>query len=125
MEKALRYELEQAIPELAGNIYPTNAPEAAEKPYLVYYRQNTDHVKTLEGYTDKQGLTYLYSVMAAKYGDMKILRDKIEAFLLALPGQDIGEDGIHIEDVDINNINETYEFNLRMNRGIIDFTVFF
>lgn len=127
MEKALRYELIQAIPELEGQIYPTNAPETAERPYLVYYRQNTNRIKTLNGYTDRQGLTFIYSVMAADYGDMKSLLSQIEVFLIHLPGTEIGafEEKIVVEDVNINNINETYEFELKINRGIIDFTVFF
>ncbi|MDD4564773.1 MAG: DUF3168 domain-containing protein [Eubacteriales bacterium] len=125
MEKALRYELAQAIPELAGEIYPTNAPESAAKPYLVYARINSDRTKTLDGYTNKQALEYMFSIMAAKYAYMKVLAEQVETLLLAFPGQNIGEEGIHVEDLKINNISETYEFNLKVNRGIIDFTVFF
>lgn len=125
MEKALLYELERAIPELANNIYPTNAPEAAKKTYLVYARINTDRTKTLSGYTEKQALSYMFNTMAPKYADMKALTNKVEAFLLALPGQNIGTDGLHVEDLTINNISETYEFELKVNRGIIDFTIYF
>jgi hypothetical protein len=123
MEKALRYELELSIPELV--VYPTNAPESATRPYLVYARINTDRTKTLSGYTEKQALTYMFSIMAAKYADMKALAKQVEAFLISLPGQDIGEDMIHIEDLSINNISETYEFALKVNRGILDFTIYF
>jgi hypothetical protein len=125
MEKALRYELIRAIPALADSIYPTNAPETTTKPYLVYARINTDRTKTLSGYTDKQALSYMFSVMATKYADMKSLAEEVEALLLSFPGSDIGEDEIHVEDLTINNISETYEFNLKVNRGIIDFTVYF
>lgn len=126
MEKALKYELEQRIPELVGNVYPTNAPETATKPYLVYTRINTDKTKTLEGYTGDGALSYMFSCMAVKYGDMKSLTDKVEAFLMALPGTDIGEaQDIHVEDIKINNISEVWEPELKVNRGIIDFTIYF
>ncbi|HHY28453.1 MAG TPA: DUF3168 domain-containing protein [Desulfitobacterium dehalogenans] len=126
MEQVLRYELVSAIPELRGQIYPTNAPEIATKPYLVYARINTDRTKTLDGYTDKQALTYMFSVMATKYADMKALSDQVEKLLLSFPGKSIGtEGGFFIEDLKINNISETYEFELRVNRGIIDFTIYF
>ncbi|QIB68614.1 DUF3168 domain-containing protein [Aminipila butyrica] len=125
MEKELRYELEKAIPELAGNIYPTNAPEASKRPYIVYTRVTTQRTKTLEGYTSKQALSYMFSIMATKYADMKALAEQVEAFLIALPGKDIGKDEIHVEDVKINNISETYEFELKVNRGILDFTIYF
>lgn len=125
MEIALRYEIEQHIPELVGQIYPTHAPETYSKPYLVYARINTDTIETLEGYTDKQALSYMFSCMAAKYADMKSLTNKVEALLKSFPLTSIGEDGIRIEQVKINNISETWENELGVNRGIIDFTIYF
>lgn len=125
IEQALRYELEQRIPELVDNIYPTNAPETATKPYLVYYRIKTDKIKTFEGYSGGEALSFMFSCMAEKYGDMKSLRDKAEAFLISMPGTDIGEtQDIHVEDVTINNVTEAWESELKLNRGIIDFTIF-
>lgn len=125
MEKELRYELINHIPELANSIYPTNAPEGYTKPYLVYARITTNKVKTLDGYTDKQALSYMFSTMATKYGDMIALRDKVETLLLSLPKTNIGEDGsIYVEDLTINNISEVWEPELKVNRGIIDFTIY-
>ena len=86
MEKALLYELERAIPELANNIYPTNAPETSTKPYLVYARISTRKIKTLEGFTDNQELSFMFSVMAKRYSEMKSLIEKVEDFLMSLPG---------------------------------------
>ena len=122
----MKYELEQHIPELVGSIYPTNAPETATKPYLVYTRINTDKTKTLEGYTEDGALSYMFSCMAVEYGGMKNLIDKVEAFLVSLPGMDIGKaQDIHVEDIKINNISEVWESELKVNRGIIDFTIYF
>jgi len=126
IEAALKYEIEQSIPELAGEIYPTNAPETHNKPYLVYMRTKTDRTKTLDGYTDKQALSFMWSAMATRYNDMLSVRGKLEALLLSMPKRSIGQgDGIFIEDIDIEDINETYEFNLGVNRGIIVFTIYF
>ena len=125
METALRYELAQAIPELTNQIYPTNAPEGVLKPYLVYARINTNKTKTLEGYTNKQALSYMFSIMATKYGDMKSLTKKVEDLLISLSQKEIGTQNIHIEDIDINNIDETWENELKVNRGIIDFTIYY
>ncbi len=125
MEEALRYELENRIQELAGNIYPTHAPETATKPYLVYTRITTLKTKTLEGYTDKQAISYMFSCMAAKYSDMKSLSKKVEAFLMSISSTNIGEEGIYVEDLGLNNITEAWEPELKVNRGIIDFTIYF
>ena len=126
MEQALRYELIQAIPELNNQIYPTNAPEGAEGPYLVYTRINTNKIKTLEGLTGKEYLSFMFSVMATRYSDMVTARKKVEDLLLSLPKRYIGSDNsIYVEDLDINNITEQYEHELKVNRGIIDFTIYF
>lgn len=126
MESALRQEIENRIPELRGEIYPTNAPETSIKPYLVYARITTSKIKDLEGFTGKEHLSFMYSIMATRYKDMKSLTKKVEDFLVSLPRKSIGEDkSIFVEDIDINNVHEVYEFDLKVNRGIIDFTIYY
>lgn len=126
MEKALRYELETKITELVDSVYPTNAPEGATKPYLVYARINTKKDKTLDGYTNKQALSYMFSVMATKYSDMKSLANKVETLLISMPKTNIGStNDIYVEDLEINNISEIYEGELAVNRGIVDFTIYY
>ena len=126
MEKALRYELINVIPALTGVIYPTNAPETATKPYLVYARINTDPYKTLDGTGSDGALSYMFSIMATEYADMKVLAEQVKAFLIALPLKTIGAtDNIYVEDLTLNNFSETYEFELGINRGIIDFTIYY
>lgn len=125
METALRYELIQAIPELNNQMYPTNAPETASKPYLVYTRITTKKIKNLSGYTNKENISYMFSVMATRYEDMKFLRDKVESLLISMYKTNIGKSkNVFIEDLTINNIEEQYEHELRVYRGIIDFTIF-
>ena len=123
MEVALRNLIENNIPELENEIYPTNAPEGHTKPYLVYTRINTKKIKTLEGYTNKEYLSFMFSIMANKYKDMKSLTKKVEDLLISLPQKQL--DGFYIEDIDINNVHEVYEHELKVNRGIIDFTIYF
>ena len=132
METALRHELIQTIPELTNQIYPTNAPEGATGPYLVYARINTNKTKTLEGYTGDQALSYMFSIMATKYSDMVRVRNLVEKLLIGdddskgLAQREIGDaTKFYIEDLDINNIDEQYEHELKVNRGIIDFTIYY
>lgn len=123
MEIALRNLIKTNISELESEIYPTNAPEGHTRPYLVYTRITTRKTKTLEGYSSKQSLSFMFSIMATRYGKMKELTKKVESLLISLPGNELEE--FYIEDLDINNIHETYEHNLKLNRGIIDFTIYF
>ena len=124
METALRSYIMNNIPELNNKMYPTNAPEGSTGPYLVYARINTNKVKTLEGYTNKQALSYMFSIMATKYSDMARVRKQVEDLLMSLPKKTIGNGNFYIEDIDINNIDEQYEHELGVNRGIIDFTIY-
>lgn len=123
MEKLLREELIKAVPTLKDEIYPTNAPETSTKPYLVYSRINTTKVKTLKGFTGTEYLSFMFSIMATRYSGMKNLTKKIENMLMSLPQTEIGD--FYIQDININNIHEVYEFDLKINRGIIDFTIYF
>ena len=149
MESALRSYIMNNIPELNNKIYPTNAPEGSQGPYLVYARINTNKIKTLDGYTNKQALSYMFSVMDNKYSDMVRLRNRVEDLLTLLPQlAAIGKDDYYvenlntiyvddldlyvknlgvfnIEDIDINNVDEQYEHELGVNRGIIDFTIYY
>ncbi len=126
METALRYELVQAIPELNNQVYPTNAPEGAAGPYLVCARISTKNTKTLEGYTDKEAISYMFSIMAVKYADMVRVRKQVKELLVGMAQREIGSTTkFYIEDININNIDEQYEHELGVNRGIIDFTIYY
>lgn len=123
MEVALRNLIENNIPELQNELYPTNAPEGHTKPYLVYTRISTKKIKTLEGIQNKEYLSFMFSIMATRYGDMKELTKKVEKLLISLPETQL--ENYFVEDLDINNIYEVYEHELKVNRGIIDFTIYF
>lgn len=123
MEVALRNLIENNISELKNEIYPTNAPESHTKPYLVYARITTKKIKTLEGFTNKEYLSFMFSIMATKYRDMKSLTKEVEDLLISLLQTQL--ENYYIEDIDINNIHEVYEHQLKVNRGIIDFTIYF
>jgi hypothetical protein len=123
MEKELRYELQNRISELT--IYPTNAPENAARPYLVYTRINTRNIKTLNGFINKQELSFMFSIMAKRYEDMSSYSKQVEEMLKSFPLTRIGKNAsIYVEDLNINNITETYEKELELNREIIDFTIY-
>ena len=122
----LNYEVIKAAPELKGNIYATNAPEYSEKPYLVYYQSNAGYDKTLDGYTGSNSITYVYSIMAKRQEDTSRLTESIVGLLVSLPMNYIGKNkNVMVHDLVINNEHEIYEFELKLNRSIIDFTIYF
>lgn len=118
-------EIEANITELTSDdIFPTNAPEKYSKPYLVYAITSYSPIKTLNGIIDNEELGIMFSIMAEKYKDMVLLRKKIIDLLKGFPHKKIGTDkDILVQDITINNITETWENSLNLNRGIIDFTI--
>lgn len=127
MIKAIAYEIERAIPELMGRISPTHAPVGEKKPpYLVYYKNNSGRIKTLDGYASDNSLGYMFSIMTVRYEDMQMLTDKVAELLITLVQTRIGEGKeAYVADLTINDIDETYEENLKLERGIIDFTIYY
>ncbi|WNF31638.1 hypothetical protein RI196_09975 [Aeribacillus composti] len=124
MEKALRYELNQ-IPEITNKIYPTNAPEGKESPYLVYILSRYEQTKTLTEIKNNIESSYLLNVLASSYAQMKELTKKVKEKVLTFYQRNIGTEGIFIADLTVNNISETYESELGMYRGIVDITFWY
>lgn len=125
MEIELRYELNK-ITEIKDNIYPTNAPIGLTRPYVVYYRTDSETDKTFEGYNTMKSAEYVLSVMATKYSDMRSIVDKIHNLLISLPLTYIGEsDTIYVKDLVIDGTDDIWEKDLKVNRGVINFTIYY
>ena len=124
MEKALRYELSK-IAEINKKIYPTNAPENGDPPYLVYFQGNYEQIKTLNGITDDAETSYLLNILAASYSEMKELTNKVKKAVESFLQREIGTDGIYISDLTIRKAPEKYENELKLHRGIIDVTFYY
>lgn len=149
MERALRYELSK-ITELENRIYPTNAPENQEPPYLVYI-SNSRYLKDLDGIKTNKDSDILLNILCSSYSQMKDITQKVVRLLkdflnknIALNGKilinyannqydntEIAEDTIetqgnltkYVDDLTINNISEAYENELKLYRGIVDLKI--
>lgn len=123
IEKALRYELNK-ISELENRIFPTNAPEGQKPPYLVYITSKKT-AKDLDGVTKDRECYVMLNTLCNSYSQMKYIVKKIEDIVINLPLRNIGEDNLYIQDIDITDISEIYEEQLKLQRGIIAFTVYY
>lgn len=123
IEKALRYELNK-ISELENKVFPTNAPEGQKSPYLVYITSKKT-AKDLDGVTKDRECYVMLNTLCNSYSQMKYIAKKIEDIVINLPLRNIGEDNLYIQDIDITDISEIYEEQLKLQRGIIAFTVYY
>ena len=123
IEKALRYELNK-VSELENKIFPMNAPEGQKPPYLVYITSKKT-LKDLDGVTKDRECYVMLNILCNSYLQMKYILKKIEDIVVNLPLRNIAEDSLYIQDIDITDISETYEEQLKLQRGIIAFTVYY
>lgn len=122
MDKALRYEINQNIPLLENKIYPTNAPEGKTDPYLVYIRDNFTQTKDLDGFKKRYEVTYLLNIFGESYSQIEPLMEIVKDLAIGFIDKHVGQNQIYVEDVKLNNLTGTYEYQLKLYRGIIDIT---
>ena len=82
-EQALAYEL-QAISGLEGKVFPQNARENIEPPFVVYISSEGEQIMTLAGPTDMNEVTCEIHVIAETYEQLKSVTkavlDRIKSF---------------------------------------------
>lgn len=123
IEKALRYELNK-INKLENKIFPTNAPEGQKSPYLVYITSNKP-LRDLDGVTEEKECNVMFNILSNSYSEMKDIVKKIEKMIFKFPLTSIGEDLIYIQDINNIDISEKYEEQLKLQRGIVAFTIYY
>lgn len=123
IEKALRYELNK-VSELENKIFPMNAPEGQKPPYLVYITRKNP-LKDLDGVTEDRECYLILNILCSSYSQMKDITKKIENIIIKFPLKSIGKENLYIQDIDITDISESYEEQLKLHRGIITFTVYY
>ena len=123
IEQALRYELSK-ISELENKIFPTNAPEGQKAPYLVYVSSNR-YMKDLDGVTKNRECYLILNILCNSYSQMKDITKKIENIIKNFPLTRIGKENLYVQDISFSDVTETYEEQLKLQRGIIPFTVYY
>ena len=123
IEKALRYELNK-VSELENKIFPMNAQEGQKPPYLVYITRKKP-LKDLGGVTEDRECYLILNILFSSYFEMKDITKKIEDIIIKGSLKSIGKENLYIQDIDITDISESYEEQLKLHRGIITFTVYY
>lgn len=123
-EKALVYEL-QAINGLSGKVFPQNAPESTEPPFVVYFSSEGEKIMTLSGPTNMTELNAEIHVIAETYEHLKSLTkavlDRIKSFFQ----RTIGQEGPLIKSVTHVEPTEDYDNNLNYHTSSFNITVRF
>ena len=123
---ALRAEIINAVPELAGQVWPGSAPKSHSIPYAIYVNMGEIRERYLNSLSQPLGVRVMLNVFERNYDAMRLLRHQAEKFLLGLRFVNIGAEGEwFVNHAEIGTVTETYENEISLHRGIIDFEVFF
>lgn len=109
-EEALCAEL-QTISGLEQKVFPQNAEENTEAPFVVYVSSGGEKVQTLEGYTDLTELSFEVNVVANSYEELKSYVETISNKVRSFFGRNIGTNGPYIKSVSFTEPNEDFQEN--------------
>ncbi|MCF0149150.1 MAG: hypothetical protein HUJ77_12235 [Clostridium sp.] len=123
IEKALRQELNK-INEIQNKIYPLNAPEGIKPPYIVYVSQ-FNRIKTLNELKNEKECVCIINILCSTYNEMKNITKKVENKVIEFLFNKIGDEHLYICDLNINDVTETYEEQVKLHRGIISVTFYY
>lgn len=121
-EQALTAEL-STIAGLSGKISPSIAEQDPLAPYLVYSLGKNKETQTLTRYTGLVESDYQIDLFHSSYAGLKALKKLVIQTIKSFNQRVVGTTGPYIQDVTIINDFETYEYSVKLHKGVIEFNV--
>lgn len=122
-EQALTAEL-VSITGLANKVFPLNATEGIQAPFVVYESSDGIQEKTLTGFAPYTSINITLYIVATSYSDMKeysrSVIDQLESFIGRYIG---GTNEVFIRDVDYTKAGEQYFPDVFLYQTAIDATI--
>lgn len=113
-------ELETILPE---KVFPMNAPEGEEAPYIVYISSDGAQLQTLSGFVPLSGGSPEVHILHTSYIGLKSLTPSVISLLQSFVGRRIGDNGPLIQELSYSDPVEIFEPELRLYRCMIEFTI--
>ena len=123
-EEALTAELE-AITGLTDRVFPLNATEGLEPPFIVYISNNGEEIMDLGGFSGMYELNAEIHVVAEDYEELKSLEKQVLDKVKSFWGRSIGDGGPLIKSITLTEPIESHENELGYDRVIFDMRVRF
>jgi hypothetical protein len=123
-EEALCMEL-KTITGLEQKVFPQNAEENTEPPFVVYVSSGGEKVQTLAGYTDLTELSFEVHVITNSYEELKSYVETISSKIRSFFGRSIGTNGPYIKSVGFTEPNEDFQDNQSYHKSTFNVQVRF
>lgn len=121
-EEALVEEL-SSIEGLNDKVFPLNATEGTNPPFIIYVSSEGEQDQTLTGYTDTKALTCEIHLIAETYSELKSLIKLVIAKLQTFFARAIGTNGPVIKSFAMDEPLEAHEEEVGYSRCSFDIRV--
>lgn len=123
-EEALRAEI-GAIEGLSNKVFPLNATEGTQAPFIIYVAPEGIPFKTLQGYLSCKEVVCEIHILHNSYSGMKTLSKQVLEKIQSFQGRELGSGGPFIQNATYEQPTEVYEKEVSLYRSSFDLNVKF
>jgi len=105
------------IPDILDKIYPLNAEEGIEAPYIVYLQAGGNEYKSFDGYSGLKKVLFEFNILHNSYTEMKYLTKTVVDKIIDLEETVIN--GLEIQGITLEEPVELFEKEIELYRSII------
>lgn len=123
LEQGLTSELSMLL-GLANKVFPIIAAQGTSAPYITYVLGNSERTQDLLGANGLVKSQYQLDLYHPTYAGLKALKKLVVQTIKTFSLRNIAGTGPYIQQAEIINDYETYESEVKLYRGIIEFNTY-
>lgn len=123
LEQGLTVEL-SALPGLEAKVFPITAAQGTLAPYITYALGSNERTQNLMGQDGSIKSQYQLDLFHSTYVGLKALKRSVIQRIKTFNMRILAGTGPYIQQAEITNDYETYEFEAKLYRGIIEIDIY-
>lgn len=116
IRKALKYEF-NTISTLSSKVFPIQAQEGQEVPYLTYQLQDNDRVMVQNGFDGLTTVQFEIDMFQKTYSDLIALKLLVIAKVKSFLFRNIGEESLYCQSCEIDDEYEDFDDDTKLYHG--------
>jgi len=124
IEKLIRQEM-NTIPGIRNNVYPLYAPKDVKAPYAVYSKQSINFLMSLNGKLGNVDAVYNVFIVAATYTALQDIVLAAIDKLFELRMRRIGEQGPFIQQVQVQHLGDSFDYEADLLQAQLQVKIFY
>ena len=123
LEQGLTVEL-SALPGLENKVFPIIAAQGTEGPYITYVLGSSERTHDLLGHDGLVKSQYQLDLYHPTYAGLKAFKKTVIQRIKTLNMRTLAGSGPYIQQAEITNDYEMYEFEVKLYRGIVEINIY-